>query len=185
MFNKMRVVILFSIIALSLTALSLNAEALAVASDYLESNTMELEEGTSRIYGIRIQNPDPVGVRARITYDTEFMKGLDFEEEYIISAGDTIGIQFNITAPEYNKKNNLFSMSYTVHQLSYAPGAGTQFLTSIHKKIKLQVLKNPSRLHINYFSVAFAIILLLIILFLYRKKKHKQKKKINLARKFK
>lgn len=181
----MRVVILLLIIALSLIALSLNAEALAVASDYLESNTMELEEGTSRIYGIRIQNPDPVEVRTRVTYDSEFMKSMNFKEEYIIPAGDTVGIQFNITAPEYNKKNNLFSMSYTVQQLTYAPGAGTQFLTSIHKKIKLQVLKSPSRLHINYFSVGFAIILLLIILFLYRKKKHKQKKRINFGRKFK
>ena len=181
----MRVVILILIIALSLTALSLNAEALAVASDYLESNTMELEEGTSRIYGIRIQNPDPVEIKARVAYDTEFMKGLDFKEEYSIPAESSVAIQFNITAPKYNKNNNLFRTDFTVHQLNNAPGAGTQFLTSINKKIKLQVIKNPNRFHINYFYVGYAIILLLIILLLYRKKKHKQKKKINWGRKFK
>lgn len=182
----MRVVILFLIIAaLSVTVLSLNAEAIAVASDYLESNVMELEEGTSRIYGIRIQNPDNAESRAKVTYDTEFAKAIDFKEEYIIPAGSSVAIQFNITAPKYNKKNNLFNIGYTVHQLTHAPGAGTQFFTSIHQKIKLQVLKSPSKIHIDYFSVAVAIILLVVIFFLYRKRDFKQKKKIKWGRKFK
>jgi len=63
----MRGLILFLMILVLSLALSLNAEAIAIASDYLESNTMELIEGDSRIYGIRIQNPDPADSRANQT----------------------------------------------------------------------------------------------------------------------
>ena len=103
----MRVVILFSIIALSLTALSLNAEALAVASDYLESNTLELIEGTSTIYGIRLQNPDPYEIRAKVNYDKEIMKAMDFKEEYTLPPSSSTEIKFNITVLFVDKSSYL------------------------------------------------------------------------------
>ena len=173
----MRGLILFLMILVLSSALSLNAKAIAIASDYLESNTMELIEGDSRIYGIRIQNPDPADSRAKVTYDMEFAKAIEFQEEYIIPAGSSVAIQFNITAPKYNKKDNLFSIGFTAHQLTHAPGAGTQFLTSIHKKIKLQVVKSPDRLHVDYLSVAYGIILIVVIFFLYKKRTAKKRAK--------
>ena len=176
----MRVVILFLLIL----ALSSNAEAIAVASDYLERDTLELIEGTSKIYRINLQNPDSYETGYKVTYDDKFMKALDFKEEYILPSKSSVTIEFNVTAPKYDKNNNLFKMSYTVHQLSGA-GGGVGFLGKISKQFNFQVLKSPSLIHINYFAAVYSIILLIIVFFLYRKKGSKRKSKINWGRKFK
>lgn len=161
----MRVVILFLLIL----ALSSNAEAIAVASDYLERDTLELIEGTSKIYRINLQNPDSYETGYKVTYDDKFMKALDFKEEYILPSKSSVTIEFNVTAPKYDKNNNLFKMSYTVHQLGGA-GGGIGFLGKISKQFNLQVLKSPNKLHINYFNVIYAVILLVVIFFLCRKR---------------
>jgi len=129
----MRLVVLF-IVALILI---LDVEALAVASDYLEKNRLQLLEGTSIIYSIRLQNPDHEQSLVKVTYNREFMKALNYKEEYILPPESSTRIEFNVTAPKYNKINNLFDMSYTVHQLSGSGGGGTTFLTKISKIIKL------------------------------------------------
>src|SRR3989338_7698961 len=112
-------------------ALSLDAEALAVTSDYLESNTLTLVEGSSKIYGIRLQNPDSIESRVKVDYDTQFMKAIGFREEYALPPQSTASIEFNVTAPKYDKKNNMFTISYTVHQLTAPAGGGIPFLTKI------------------------------------------------------
>jgi len=163
----MRVVIL---ILVSLI-LSLGVEAIAVASDYLESNTLVLIEGTSKIYKINLQNSDSYEIRYKLDYNNEYMQALDFKDEYILSPKSAVGVEFNVTAPKFNKNNNLFDVSFTVHQLNGPAGGGIPFLPKIHKQFKLKVVKDPERLHINYLYVAYGLILLIIIFFLYKKKK--------------
>ncbi len=170
----MRVVVLISLIL----ALSLDVEAIAVASDYLEGNILELIEGTSKIYSINLQNPDSSETRYKVTYDDKFMKAIDFKEEYILPPKSSVTVQFNVTAPEYNKDNNLFGMGYTVHQLTGA-GGGIGFLGKISKNIKLKVIKDPNRFHIDFFIVAYAVVFLAIFFFLYKKRKPRRKRKLN------
>ena len=141
--------------------LSLNAKALAVASDYYEGNTLKLTEGTSKIYGIRLQNPDSYEYKVKVDYDNQFMKAIGFSEEYVLLPQSSTSIEFNVTAPKYDKKNSLFAISYTVHQLTAPSGGGIPFLTKINKNIKLQVVEDPSKLHIDYFSVGYIAVLLL------------------------
>ncbi len=62
----MRVIVL---ILLSL-ALVLDVNAIAVASDYLENNTLKIIEGTSGIYSIRLQNPYSYESIVKVSYDT-------------------------------------------------------------------------------------------------------------------
>lgn len=168
-------------------ALSLNAKALAVASDYLEDNTLTLMEGSSRIYSIRLQNPDPYEARFKVDYDNKFMKTMDFKEEYVLPPKSTARIEFNVTAPKYDEKDNLFVVSYTVHQLS----GGTFFLTKISKNFKLKVEKNLNAsknqdkpyvdynngFHVNYGYAAYAIAVLAFLLYIFRKKLTKKKHK--------
>src|SRR3989338_10954539 len=91
---KMKLIIpIFLIIALSL-----NAKALAVASDYLEGNTLTLMEGSSRIYSIRLHNPDSYESRLKVDYARQFLTAMDFKEEYILQPKSTARIEFNVTA---------------------------------------------------------------------------------------
>jgi hypothetical protein len=171
----MRAVILILLCLL----LSLNAKALAVASDYLEDNTLALVEGTSKIYSIRLQNPDSFESRVKIDYDRQYMKAMDFKEEYILPPKSSTRIEFNVTAPNYNKNNNKFVVSYTVHQLTAPSGGGIPFLTKINKNFKLKVEKNPNKLHAeDFFKLAYSITLLAISFFILKsliKKKHNKK----------
>ena len=149
--------------------LSLNAKALAVASDYYEGNTLTLMEGTSKIYGIRLQNPDSYEYKVKVDYDNQFMKAIGFSEEYVLLPQSSTSIEFNVTAPKYDKKNNLFAISYTVHQLTAPSGGGIPFLTKINKNIKLQVVEDPNKLHIDYLSISYIAALLLLAFAVLRK----------------
>ena len=122
---KVIVLVLLSLI------LVLNVNALAVASDYLPGGVLELTEETSTIYSISLQNVDSDELRVKVTYDDTHMKALDFKEEYTLPPKSSTRIEFNVTAPRYNKDNNIFDMSYTVHQLSGA-GGGIGFLSKIN-----------------------------------------------------
>ena len=177
----MRVVILI----LALSALSLNAEAIAVASDHLDGNILELVEGTSKIYRINLQNPESYEIRYKVDYSNDFMKALDFKDEYILPPQSSVTVEFNVTAPKYIKNKDILHISYTVHQLTGGGGGGVSFLTKINKQFKLKVIKDPNRFHINYFYAAYSIVLLAIFFFLYKKRISKRKKRINWRRKFK
>lgn len=182
---KMKFIILIFLIVV----LSLNAKALAVASDYLEGNALSLMEGSSRIYSIRLQNPDSYEARFKVDYDGQFMKAMDFKEEYVLPPKSTARIEFNVTAPKYDEKNSLFVASYTVHQLSGGSG-GTFFLTKISKNFKLKVEKKPDAnknqdkpdvdydngFHVNYNYVVYAIAALAFLLYVFRKKLAKNNK---------
>lgn len=170
----MRVVVLISLIL----AFSLDVEAIAVASDYLPGNILEMIEGTSKIYKINLQNPDSFETVYKVTYDDSYMKAIDFKEEYILPPKSSVTVQFNVTAPGYNKDNNLYGMSFTVHELTGA-GPGIGFLGKINKQIKLKVIKDPNRFHIDFYIVGYAIVFLAIFFFLYKKKKPRRKRKLN------
>ncbi len=148
--------------------LSSNVEALAVASDYLENNTLILTEGTSTIYSIRLQNPNSYETKVKVDYDTRFMKTIDFKEEYTLPPESSTRIEFEVTAPEYNESNSLFVLGYTVHQLSGGGGGGVPFLTKINKNFKLEVVEDLDKFHINYAIVAIIMVLSVIIFFLLR-----------------
>jgi len=107
-----------TILILLTAILSLNVEALAVASDYLEDNTLTLMEETSEIYSIRLQNPNSYESKVKVDYDKKYMEPKEFKEEYTLPPTSSTRIEFNVTAPKYDKTNNLFGISYTVHQLS-------------------------------------------------------------------
>ncbi|MBI2134825.1 hypothetical protein HYU09_02465 [Candidatus Woesearchaeota archaeon] len=147
----MRVVIL---ILLSL-ALVLDARALSVASDYLEGDRLILADGTSKIYSIRLQNPDSGELAVRIDYDKDHMKIIGSKEEFTLPPSSSTRVEFNVTAPKYVKNNNLFPISYTVHQVSGAGGQGTSFLGRISKNFNLEVIRDPNRF---YFDIEYAVI---------------------------
>ena len=174
----MRITILVLLIILS----SQNVKALAVASDFLEDNTLKLVEGTSAIYSIRLQNTNSFESRVKVDYDKQLMKAIDFKEEYALPPQSSTRIEFNATAPKYDKDNNLFVISYTVHQLSAGGGGGIPFLTKINKSVKLKVIENPNKFHINYFKVGYTAVLLLMALFVLRKLKKPKDAKVSKKR---
>ena len=183
----MKAIILISLSIMLLLALSLSASALAVASDYLEDNTLTLIEDSSKIYSIRLQNPDSYEARFKVDYDKQFMNSIDFKEEYVLQPQSTARIEFNVTSPKYDEKNNLFVISYTIHQLSSGSG-GTFFLTKISKNFKLKVEKktdeNPGKSdagydhksYVNYKYAAYAVVALAFMLYVFRKKLLKNNK---------
>ncbi|MEK6984158.1 MAG: hypothetical protein AABX33_06300 [Nanoarchaeota archaeon] len=133
-------IILLSIIA----AASLQANALSIASDYLANDTLELIEGASKIYGIRLQNPSDYEIGIKLVYDPTFMKAIDFKEVYYVPAKTTgYSISFNITAP---KKPGLYQVSYTVGEVEPSASGGLPIRLKINKGFKLKVIKTPDSL---------------------------------------
>ena len=162
----MRLVILFILVLFMIPSV----EAIAIASDHLEKNTLNLTEGTSVIYSIRLQNTDSSEARYKVTYDDTLMKIIGYKEEYTVDSKSTIRIEFNVTAPEYVKNKNTFTLSYTVHQLSGSGGSGIPFLTKINKQFKLQVLKHPDRFYIDPFYFVIALSAIAFLSLVYRKR---------------
>jgi len=162
----MRFIILF----ISVLLLIPSVESIAVASDHLEKNTLNLTEGTSVIYSIRLQNQDSSQIRYKVTYDDSLMKIIDFKEEYTVDPKSTTRIEFNVTAPEYIKNKNIFTLSYTVHQLSGGGGSGIPFLTKINKQFNLKVIKHPDRFYIDPFYFVLALGAIAFLSLIYRKR---------------
>lgn len=167
----MRLIALFLILFLLSLASSFSAKALAVASDHLEGNTLTLIEGDSKIYSIRLQNPDSSESRVKVDYDHQFMKAIDFKDEYTLPPQSSTRIEFNITAPDYDKNNDLFTLSYTVHQLSAPSGGGIPFLTKINKNFKLKVARDPNKFYIDYDYAVFALIAVVFLFYVFWKKR--------------
>jgi len=148
--------------------LILDVKALSVASDYLERSTLELVEGTSTIYSIRLQNPDTVQSRVRVEYDGEFMKAIDFKEVYTLPPESSTRIEFEITAPEYEKNKDIFHASFTVTQLQ-AEGEAIPLITKINKNFKIKVLINPDRFYIDPLYFVYTAGALIFFIFISRK----------------
>src|SRR3989338_1013957 len=177
---KITILILFVLVIVSV-----EAYAISVASDYLINGTLELPEGASKIYSIRLQNPTDNEVSIKLDYDAAFMKAIDYKEVYIV-APKTAGyrIEFNITA---SQKPGLYTISYTLSEVEPSAGGGLPILLKINKNFKLRVIEDPngkvnegsnrilsedtSRFSIAYYGSAFAVILLIVLFLLVRKRK--------------
>ena len=156
----MRVVIFF----LFLVILSFNVNALAVASDYLKDKTMQLKDGTSTLYGIRIQNSGSEEASFQLTYDDSIAKVIDYKEIYTIPPSSKESILFNISVPKNLRPGDTFTVSYTIHQLE-GGGSGVPILLKIGKNFKVEIIKNPDKFYIDELYVYYpqAIIVLIII----------------------
>ena len=187
-------IIIFILAVIGILSLSVNA--ISVASDYLINGTLELVEGASKIYSIRLQNPADNEVGIKLDYDAAFMKATDYKDIYIV-AQKTAGyrIKFNVTAPQ---KPGLYTISYTVSEVEPSAGGALPILLKINKSFKLRVIEDPNRkvsegsnrilsevpnrFSIAYSGLAFAVILLIIVFLLFRKKKsikNKKNRKVN------
>lgn len=171
---KMRSVIFLLI----LVAASLNVNALSVASDYLINNTMELMEGTSKIYSIRLQNPANEEVGVKLDYDASFMEVINYKETYILPP-KTPGhrIEFNVTA---NKKPGLYTVSYTVNEVEPSGGGGLPIRLKINRNFNLRIAEDPNKLSINYYLIGYIAVLSILAFALFKKitarKSYKKKK---------
>jgi len=173
----MRVVI-FLFLAIAL--LSLEVHSISVASDYLQGGTLELIEGTSKIYSIRLQNPTDDQVGLKLDYDAAFMKVIDYKEIYTLSPRETgYSILFNVTAP---KKLGEYNVGYTVSEVEPAGGGGLPIRLKINRNFKLKIIKDPNKFHINYFASIYVAALLILGFALVKKilpKKQERKRKVN------
>ena len=123
---------------------SLRANAISVASDYLVNGTLELAEGASKIYGIRLQNPTDSEANVKLDYDRDIMQVIDYKEVYTLPPKTTgYGIFFNVTAPN---KPGLYIVGYTVSEVEPATGSGgVPIRLKISKNIKLKVIEGASK----------------------------------------
>ena len=77
-----------------------SVNALGIASDYLENNTMLLKKGESRLYGVRIQNLDLSADSGRFVLNSKVAEMIDYKEVYEFSEEQRIiSLTINITAP--------------------------------------------------------------------------------------
>ena len=170
--------VIFLLLALILVSLEVNA--IAVASDYLVNGTLELIESTSKIYSIRLQNPTKNEVGVKLDYDTTFIKVVDSKEVYTLSPKETgYQILFNITAP---KKPGAYEVGYTVSEVEPGVGGSLPIRLKINRNFKLKVIENPNKTNINYSGLSYAAILLILGLVIVSKllsRKRGSKRKVN------
>ena len=160
---------------LALAALSLKVDAIAVASDYLPNGALELIEGTSKIYSIRLQNPTDYEVGIRVDYDATFMKVIDYKEVYTLAPHETgYGILFNITAP---KSPGIYSVEYTVSEVEPASGGGLGIRLKINKSLNIKVIQDPDKFHIKNEHIAYAVVIVSFLLYVFMKKRIKKRSK--------
>ena len=141
---------------LALAAASAESNAIAVASDYLVNNTLELIRGTSTLYSIRLQNPTDYVVGIAVDYDDSFMKVIDYKDVYILQPKETgYKILFNVTAPN---KPGLYSIGYTVGEVEPGGGGGVGLRLKINKNFNLRVIKDPNRFYLKPDYIAYGAI---------------------------
>ena len=168
----------FLLLALILASLEVNA--IAVASDYLVNGTMELTEGASKIYGIRLQNPTGNEAGVKLDYDTAFLKVVNPKEVYTLSPKESgYSILFNVTAP---KKPGIYDVGYTVSEVEPGSGGGLPIRLKINRNFKLKIIENTNKTKINYSNLPYAAVLLiagLVIASKFLSRKRKSKRKVN------
>lgn len=157
------------LLLLALVLVSLEVNAIAVASDYLANGTLELIEGSSKIYSIRLQNPTDNEVGIKLDYDKTFMKVVDYKGVYTLQPKETgYKILFNVTALQ---KPGEYIVGYTVSEVEPSGGGGLPIRLKINRNFKLKIVKAPNKFHINYDYVAVAVIVLVFLLYAFRKKR--------------
>ena len=118
--------------------------ALGIVSDYLERDTLEVEEGTSSLYSIRIQNQEEGAVDVKFSYDNTFLTLLDGEDRYSIPPKGTLRLVFNVTAPQVDG-NQTHRIGYTVQKIG-SEGSGMPILLTIGRNFDLKIVdSNPRR----------------------------------------
>ena len=164
----MRVVI-FSLLAIVLASAGLlKANAISFASDHLENDTLVLISGSSKIYGIRLQNPTDSPVSVKIEYDNSLMKIINYKDVYNLPPHETgYSISFNVTAPE---KPGIYNVAYTVMEVE-SGGGGLPIRLKINRNFKLKVIEDPNKFHVNLGYIVYAIIALSILSYISWKKR--------------
>ncbi len=156
--------------------------SLGVVSDYLEGNTLEITEGQSKIFSIRLQNPTESEIAIVLNYDKAFMKAVDYKEVYVLPA-KTSGyrVLFNVTAPG---KPGMYAISYTVGEVEPSGGGGLPLRLKISKNLNLKVVEDPNKPKVSRSKDDFMAILLMmamiagiLIVFLYRKSRRRHAKR--------
>ncbi|MBI2659184.1 hypothetical protein HYX05_03760 [Candidatus Woesearchaeota archaeon] len=160
---------------------SLQAKAISVVSDYLVNDTLELIEGTSKIYSIRLQNPSDYEAAIRLDYDDTLMKVIDYREVYNLAPKDTAyRILFNVTAPD---KLGIYRASYTVSEVEPAGGGAVPIRLKINRGFYIKVTEDPNKFHIDYDYAAYIAVALVFLLYVFWKK-NKARKGIRKFKKF-
>jgi len=153
------------------------ANALGVSSDFLENNTLELIDGSSTIYGIRLQNPDEEEVNVRLVLNSNTAKIINYKEIYTLSKGKT-EVLFNITAPEDARIGDIYGVGYYMEPVSALGGGGIPIGMKINKDFKVKIIRDTNKFYFEswHLFVLVGIILLLIILYRNRNiyKKHRK-----------
>lgn len=143
-----------------------NVIGLGVVSDFLENDTMILQDGESKFHKIRIQNPTEYNTFIKLTYDDTYIKIFNYQEEYTILPNSMQQITFNVSVPE-ERVGQEYKASFTIHQLS-GSGPGVPVLIKIAKSFKIRIVKDPNKFYIDelykYIPIV-AVILILILLF--------------------
>ena len=176
---------------LALVILSLKVNAINVVSDYLVNSTLELIEGSSKIYSIRLQNPTDNDIGMHLDYDSSIMKVIDYKEVYTLPPKETAyRILFNVTAP---KKPGLYKVGYTVGEVEAGSSGGLPLRLKISRNFNLRVIEEPkmnkepkktNKPQINYNYVAYAAIVLAFLLYLLIKKRYNLTQKREKSKKF-
>ena len=163
--------------------LAANSFALGIASDFLVNNTMELEKGESKLYGVRIQNPQLDVKRVVFGFQSDIAKVVDYKEVYEFSEEQrVIPILINITAPKNAHRGQEFTVGYYIEPVE-VPGQGLSIKTRIDKGFTVRIKEQRwfsfaySYSYIHLIIAIYILIAILIAFFLLRKPKKKVKSK--------
>lgn len=116
-------------------------QALGVAQEYLEDNTLYLKPGTSRLFTVTLQNEDDEEVKIKFVVASEIITIINPEEYYTIPAKfyDT-RIRLNIFVPQDAKIDTVYPINYYVQPMANSDGGMIPLNLRINKQFFVKVI---------------------------------------------
>ena len=142
---------------LAALCLSMQVMAMGIASDFLEQDTMRLAPGETRLYGIRLQNPEPKDVWVRAGVESEIAQLVNPQERYLLKAGSYANaLSIEVRAPE-DAAGTRFIVGYWMQPES--EGGNVPIAVRIERSFTVQIgesLQEPAPAREHGFPFLFA-----------------------------
>ncbi len=150
------------------------AAAIGIVTTYLEDNTLELMEGKSATYEIKLQNTEEE-TEVRLVMDSEIAEIIDYKETYVLPKGvSNTPVAFNITAPKDAKVGDEYVIGYYMEPMS-GKGGLIPLGIRINKQLKVRIIEDPNKSHIKDYLIGGIIAAIISVLFfIVNKRKHKK-----------
>ena len=180
--NNLLLIALLLVAALCFSGI---AGALGVSGPFLESNTLDVQDGKATTMQLVLQNTndEPVLTVFALSSEGDIANVIDRQSSYLLppKSINTV-IVLNITAPQGAKIGSIYEVKYSFGPVEPSTGGIIAFAPGISRSFKVKIVRDPDRFYLGYYlkekGLMWLVILLILIGYVwygFHKKKSKRK----------